>query len=257
MDFVGQHDDAVLQADLADAHQVFRRPAVPGGVLRVAQQEGMRVVADAALEVVEVHLELAVDELQRAFLGPGLRRGEVAVETVVGRRLQQDLRALGVEGVEHGDDRGVHTVGNHHRLGIDRHAVAALVPRHDRVGHLRRPLVHVEIAPVLVLDAGGDGTGDRRGRLEVDVGDAHADLDAALAVAADLLIELRRVGADAVVNGVEIERAVGGLLVGRSRGRRRGCDERRTGSGGGAGKCCQTCVPQKGAAIQSIRLRHG
>jgi hypothetical protein len=85
------------------------------------------------------------------------------------------------------------------------------------------------------LDARRDGVGDGRSGLEVDVGDAHADLHAVFPVAADLLIELGRVGADAVVDGIEVELTVGGLLGGRVRRGWRGCDERRAGPGGGAG----------------------
>ena len=83
----------LLQADLAEAHQIFRRPAVAGRVLRVAEDERVGVVADAALEILEVDRVTAVHQLHRAIFGLGPGGGEVAVEAVVGRRDQQDLGA--------------------------------------------------------------------------------------------------------------------------------------------------------------------
>ena len=241
VNLVRQHNHAVLQADFTDAGEVFRRPAVAGGVLRVAQDEGVGVDADAALELLEVHRELAVDELQRHVLGLGLREREVGVETVIGRRLQQHLAALRRKRLQGRDQRRMHAGGQHHGGGVDVHAVALLVPGGDGLGDHRRRFAHVEVAPVLVLHPRVQGIGDARCRLEVDVGNAHADLNAALAVEADLLVELGGVTAEAVVNGVEVVFAVGGRLEGRLR---RG-HQRVAAPGCRPGESRQTGVSQK------------
>ena len=55
-----QHHDPASQADLADPQEILGAPAVAGGIVGIAEDEGVGVVADAALEVLEVHRELAV-----------------------------------------------------------------------------------------------------------------------------------------------------------------------------------------------------
>ena len=61
MDLVREHDHAAAQADFTHRREVLTRPAVAGRVLRIAQDQRVRVVADAALEVFEIHLIAAVD----------------------------------------------------------------------------------------------------------------------------------------------------------------------------------------------------
>ena len=55
-----------------------------------------------------------------------------------------------------------------------------------------------------MLQALPQGLGDGRRGAEVHVGDAHADLDAALAEQANLAIVFDRVGAEPVVDLVEV-----------------------------------------------------
>ena len=99
----------------------------------------------------------------------------------------------------------MHARRDDHLIGIDVDAVATLVPRHDRIDD--HALI-VEVTPVLVLHTVLDGLGDGRRGAEIHIGDAHADFDAALAVQADLAIEFRGVGAEAVVDLVEVELAL-------------------------------------------------
>ena len=118
-------------ADFTEPQQIFLRPAVAGRVLRVAEDERVGVVADAPLEILEVHRVLAVDELQRVRFFDRAAGGQVAVEAVVGRRLQEDLAARGRERLERGNQAGMHAGRDHQRFGIDVDAVAALVPADD------------------------------------------------------------------------------------------------------------------------------
>ena len=250
VDLVGQHHHPVFQADLTDPEHVLRAPAVARGVLRVAEDERVGVDADLLLELLEVHRVLAVDDLERHFLGDGLAGGEVAVEAVVGGRLQQHLRALGREGLERGDESGVHA-HRHHRLGrLEGDAVAPLVPR----GHvLEEGSRQIEVAPVLVLQPLLQRLGDRRRGAEVHVGDAHADLDAALPVDPNLLVILHRIGAETVVRRVEVVLSVRTRRKGLVRGRSGG-GERRAGGGGTRGECAQSRILQKPSPVQTCLL---
>ena len=107
--------------------------------------------ADLLLERLEVHREGAVGVLlEQHFFLVGPARGEVAVEAVVGRRLQQHLRALRREGLEGGDEAGVHAHRDDGLRRVETSRRSGAVPRGDVLEERGR---HVEVAPVLVLEA--------------------------------------------------------------------------------------------------------
>src|SRR4030095_7640999 len=103
------------------------------------------------------------------------------------RRLQEDFASWWRERPQRGDQAGVHARGNHEIVRVDVDDVAALVTADDAVGdRLHRRTTHVEITPVLVLQALHQRLGDRRRGAEIHVGAAHADLATVLAVDTNL-----------------------------------------------------------------------
>ncbi len=209
VDFVGQHDDAPAQADLADAGQLRRRPAIPGRVLRVAEDERVGVMADLALEIVEVDGEAAVHHLHPALLRERARVAQVAIEPVVGRRRQQHLAADRRERAQRGDQSGVHAGGDVQQRRVDGDAVTLLVPGDDAFG---KRLGDDHVAPDVVLHPFLERLGNRRRGAEIHVRDAHAGDDVILVgePGVDGAVPLGGVGADAAVGRVEVELAVGG-----------------------------------------------
>ncbi len=123
MDLVGQHDDPVLEADLAHPRQVLGRPAVARRVLRIAQDEGVGP-ARSTLEVVEVDPVAPVHELHRALLRHRAGEAEVGVEAAVDRRGHEHARARRREGLQRVDEAGVDARRQLHGLGIDLEPVA-------------------------------------------------------------------------------------------------------------------------------------
>ena len=250
VDFVGQQNHPALEADLADAHQVRRAPAVACRVLRIAEDVRVGVGADAPLEVLEVQRVSAVDDLHLVLFGDGAAGSKVAVKAVVGRCVQQHLGAARAKCLERGDEGRMHAGRKRNRSGIDVQVVALLVPRHHQLRHFLGRGAHVEVAPVFVLEPFLESLGDRRRGAEVHVGDAHAHLDAARAVVPDLLIELGAVGPKSVVDGVEVELPVLRRFEGGpgSRGHQRSARSNCADNGGHPG------VSEERSAIQPIAL---
>jgi len=206
VDFVDEEDDAAPGAEFADGGEFVVGPGVAGGVIGIAEDEGMGVVGDVAVEGFEVEEVAAVGLFERDLLGEAVGGGDVAEEAVVGGGEEEDFAAGGGEGAEGADDAGVDAVGEQESIGGDGDAVAALVPIEDG---LAEAIGDGEVAPILVLEAFLQGGGDDGGGTEVGIGDAHAGDDGVFAVAADLGVPFGGIGADAVVGGVEVE-AVGG-----------------------------------------------
>ena len=91
--------------------------------------------------------------------------------------------------------------------------------------------------------------GDARRRLEIHIGDAHADLNLVSAETLYLLVPFDGVRSDTVIRGVEIERAArrfGGATG--SRGRYRGTRPN------GAGERRESRAPQERSSIQPLFL---
>ena len=215
--------------------------------MRVAQDERVGVVVDAALEVLEVHPVAAVDELQGALLGHAADHPDVGVEPVVARGLHEHLAAGRAERAQGADDAGVDAGRVLDGVGVDLEPVAPAVPVDDRllVGGGDR-----QVAVVLVPDALAERGGDGRGDAEVLVGGAHADLDLVAAVAGDLGVPLRRVRPDAVVDGVEVVAAV--LPGGASAALRR----QGNGAADGARHRGHAGAAQEGAPVEPTELGH-
>ena len=67
MDLIGEHHDATPGTDVTQPHQVLTRPDVTGRILRIAEDQRVRVMVDAALQIVEIHRVAAVDERHRTL----------------------------------------------------------------------------------------------------------------------------------------------------------------------------------------------
>ena len=93
----------------------------------------MGVLVDPTLEVVEVHGVATVDKRQWTFLRGTAHDPDIAVEAVVGRRLDKKLAALRTECPQGTNDGWMDTVGMHEQLAIDLQAVASVVPVNDRI----------------------------------------------------------------------------------------------------------------------------
>ncbi len=98
----------------------------------------------------------------------------------------------------------------------------------------------------------GERAADAWRRLEIHVGDPHADLNVVFAVNANLLVVLHRIGAKPVVRRIEVVLPVG---------RRRECGRRRGGRKRRAATHCpdhrgQSRISQERPAIQPAALRH-
>ena len=251
VDLVRENQNPALETDLPEPHEVLLRPAVPRGVLGIAQDEHVGVARNPGLQIIEVEPVDAVLDDERALFGDRLRPPQVEVEAVVGRSRQQHLAAGPRHRLERGDERRVDAVGERHEVGVDLEAVPLPVPVHDRREEVLR---HVEVAPVLVPDPLHEGLGDDRGAFEVHVGDAHRHLDVLGAVLLDDAVPLVGVGPDPLVGLVEVEAARAALPRGRQR--RRGIPERASrGRRAGGGRRARAL--QEGSPVQHGSSGHG
>ena len=221
VDLVRQHDHAALETQLAKPHQVFRRPAVSGRILRVAEDQRVGLLGDPRLEVVEVQPVDPVVDNERTLFGERVGFPQIGVEAAVGGGREQHSAAGPRQRLERRDQRRVDPVRKRHQVGIDLQPVAVLVPVNDRREEVLR---HLEVAPVLVVDAFRQGFGNRRSALEIHVGDSHRHLDVLRAVPLDDAVPLGAIGPDAVVRRVEVESA--GSILHRRRHRRHGIEQR-------------------------------
>ena len=210
----------------------------------------------APLEVVEVDRVAAVgadDHL--AVIGDGAGEPQVAVEAVVGRGRHEDAVAGRREGVQRRDDAGVHAGGEDEGRGVDFDAVVAVVPGGDCLGV---GVGAVRVAPVLVGTAFGEGACDAGGGAEVHVGHAHGGDDAG-AELVDRAVPADGVGADAVVDFVEVVGGGGGLgLVGLSvrRGRAWWAAARRASKSAGVPAAPRrTLVPVLRRKVRRVKVR--
>src|SRR5579862_8357747 len=127
---------------------------------------------------------------------------------------------------------------------MDVDAIAPLVPVDDQLG---KALRHIQVTPVLVLDAFSQSFRDGRCHAEIHISDAHADGDMLPAIKSDLLIVLDAVGADAIVGSIEI-------ILARVLGRGGAHGYARSGS---AGDCHHWYALEKRPAIESDMSSHG
>ena len=171
VDLVGDDEEVVAQADLADAPQLVGRPDPAGGVVGVAQQhEFHRRVGRTALEVLEVDAVAVAVEHQVALLGRAAAVGNGDVKVVVDRRLDQHLVSRTGHGPQNGRKGGDDARHRVDPLPLGRPSVATQKPAPDRLGI---GLGRYGVAVDAVLDPPAQRLDDRRGRAEIHVGDPH------------------------------------------------------------------------------------
>ena len=129
MDFVGEDQNVVAQANFAHAAKLLFRIDAAGRVVRVAQEHKMRVrVCAAALEIFKVHFVMAVFENQCVIADDAAVIYDGVCKRIIDRALQDDLFAWlreGLNEIVHGWDNAR---GEDDGLRLDLPAVTAREP---------------------------------------------------------------------------------------------------------------------------------
>ena len=105
VDLVGEDDDLPPLANFAECRQIFTGPSVARGIVRIAQNQSIGIVIDAALQILKIHEVPAVQLLHPEFRRLASAEGDVAIAAVVVGRRQQDLAAGRRERLQGGDER--------------------------------------------------------------------------------------------------------------------------------------------------------
>ena len=134
MNFVRHDRHAVAQADVAHTSQLLRCPYPPDRIVGIAQQQEFRFrVGRFRFEIVEVDrvATIPVNEIIGRQLASvvAYRR----IETVVCRRLDDDLVARFGQRLDDGGQGGHYATRVDHPPGIDPPAMTALEPPDDRI----------------------------------------------------------------------------------------------------------------------------
>ena len=166
-----QDDHPAPETDFSQPREIFAARAIAGRVLRVAQNQGIGVTTDAPFEIFEIDGISPVGVFHQTLFRLQVAVSEVPVKPVVSGSRQEDFASRRREGLQCGNDAWVDARGDPEQIRIDLDTVASFVPTDDAIG--KRPR-HVQVAPVLVLDALLQGLGDDRGAFEIHIRDAHA-----------------------------------------------------------------------------------
>ena len=173
VDFVGNDDDTVALADFSQLHQGFPVPEEADGVVRIAQDQGLRLRVEQLLQPLEIHPVAAVLEKERVVHGHPAEALDIQAEMVIHRRLDDDLVARLRKGeiglVDGRDDAG----GIADQLLVRRVAMGLPLPGGDGLHErFRRGRIaqDIPVQPLLQRRA------DIRVRPEIHVGDPHRNL---------------------------------------------------------------------------------
>ena len=199
MDFVGNDDDSVPLTDIGQPRQGFAVPKEADGVVRIAQDEGLRPVVDQALQALEVHVVPPVLEKEGIVHGHAPQPLDIQPEVVVYGRLDDDLvarfRKSEIGLVDGGDDSG--RIGD--PVPLRDEPMDLLLPEGDGVD---KSLGRGGVPQRVPIQAPAESFRHIRVRPEVHVRDPHRDFpvggpapfDAEGAAAVDDLVEVPTVG---------------------------------------------------------------
>ena len=173
VDLVREDEDPVPLADFSQLRQGFPVPEEADGIVRIAQDQGLRLRVEQFFQPLEIHPVAAVLENKRVVHGHPAKPLDVQAEMVIDRRLDDDLVARLGKGeiglVDGRDDAG----GIADPLLVRRVAMGLPLPSGDRLHErFRRGRIaqDIPVQPLLQRRA------DIRVRPEIHVGDPHRNL---------------------------------------------------------------------------------
>ena len=197
MDLVGDDEDIVAQADLADAPQFLRCPDASRRVVGIAENHQLhRRIGGRVFQSVEINRVGVVAAGQFAFGGRAAAVGDGDEEVVVDGSLHQHLVARAGQRPEDGREGGNHTGHGAYPFARGSPSVPPCEPaRNCRIVALR----DLRIAEDAVFDPAAKRLDDGRGRPEIHVCHPHRQ-----DVVGGFLVPLQRVRAPPRDRFVEI-----------------------------------------------------